>query len=167
MSEKLGSDFRDLNVCKVFSIKEQGMNEKILIIDHEPDIRKDLETILAKKGYQVRTASGSDEAIGFLKSESFALVITELRMPKLKGQKFIRQIKELDEDLEIIVLTGSSTIDNAIQALRHNGAFDFFTKPLGSLDQLLTSIDQALNRHRKNREKSALLERLKKASREL
>ena len=138
------------------------MNEKILIIDHEPDIRKDLETILTKKGYQARTASGSDEAIGFLKSESFALVITEMRMPKLNGPEFIRQLKELDDNLEIIVLTGSATIDNAVQSMRDNGAFDFFTKPLGSLDKLLTSIDQALNRHRMNREKSAILEKLKR-----
>ena len=138
------------------------MNEKILIIDHEPTIRNSLETILTKKGYQARTASGSDEAIGFLKSESFALVITEMRMPKLNGPEFIRQLKELDDDLEIIVLTGSATIDNAVQSMRSNGAFDFFTKPLGSLDKLLTSIDQALNRHRMNREKSALLEKLKR-----
>ncbi len=137
------------------------MNEKILIIDHEPDIRKYLETILAKKGYQVRTASRGDEAIGIFKSESFALVITEVRIPKLNGLKLIRQFKELDEDVEIIVLTGSATIDSAVQSMRCNGAFDFLTKPLENSKQLLVSVNEALVKYRSNREKRELLEKLK------
>ncbi len=143
------------------------MNEKILIIDHEPDIRKNLETILAKKGYQVRTASEGDEAIGIFKSESFALVIMEVRIPKLNGQKLIRQFKELDEDVEIIVLTGSASIDSAIQSMRCNGAFDFLTKPLENSKQLFDSIDQALKRHRVNIEKRELLEKLKQTNGEM
>jgi len=83
-------------------------------------------------------------------------------MPKLNGLELIRQLKELDENLEIIVLTGSATIDNAVQSMRGNGAFDFLTKPLESPDKLFASIDQALKRNRVNREKSTLLERLKR-----
>ena len=143
------------------------MSEKILIIDHEPDIRKNLENILAKKGYHVRTASEGDEAIGIFKSESFALVITEVRIPKLNGLKLIRQLKELDEDVEIIVLTGSATIDNAVRSMRCNGAFDFLTKPLENSKQLFDSIDQALKRHRVNKEKRALLEKLKQTNGEM
>jgi DNA-binding NtrC family response regulator len=140
------------------------MNEKILIIDHELDIRKNLETILVKKGYHVRTASGGNEAIDIFKSESFALVITEVRMPKLNGLKLIRQFKELDEDIEIIVLTGSATIDNAVRSMRGNGAFDFLTKPLENSKQLFDSLDQALKRHRVNKEKRALLDKLKQTN---
>lgn len=140
------------------------MNEKILIIDHEPDIRKELATILAKKGYQVRAVSEGDEAIGIFKTESFDLVITEVRIPKLNGLKLIRQFKALDEDIEIIVLTGSATIDNAVQSMKGNGAFDFLIKPMESSKQLFTSIDQALKRRRVNRKKRALLDKLKKTS---
>ncbi len=140
------------------------MNEKILIVDHESDIRKNLETILVKKGYQVRAASESNEAIDIFKSESFDLVITEVRIPKLNGLKLIRQLKKLDEDIEIIVLTGSASIDNAVQSMRCNGAFDFLTKPLENSKQLFDSIDQALKRHRVNKEKRALLEKLKQTN---
>ena len=140
------------------------MNEKILIIDREPDILKDLETILVKKGYLVKTTAKGNEAIDIFKSESFALVITEVRMPKLNGLKLIRQFKELDEDVEIIVLTGSATIEDAVQSMRCNGAFDFLTKPLESSKQLFTSIDQALKRHKVNKEKRALLEKLKQTN---
>ncbi len=143
------------------------MNEKILIIDHEPDIRKNLETILVKKGYQVRAASESNEVIDIFKSESFALVITEVRIPKLNGLKLIRQFKELDEDVEIIVLTGSATIDNAVRSMRGNGAFDFLTKPLKSSKQLLVSVNEALVKYRSNREKRELLEKLKQTNGEM
>ena len=143
------------------------MNEKILIIDHEPDIRKNLETILVNKGYQVRSASRGDEAIGIFKSESFALVITEVRMPNLNGLKLIRQFKELDEDIEIIVLTGSATVDDAVQSMRGNGAFDFLTKPLENSKQLLVSVNEALVKYRANREKRALLEKLKQTNGEM
>ncbi len=143
------------------------MNEKILVIDHEADIRKNLEAILVKKGYHVRTASKGNEAIDIFKSESFALVITEVRMPNLNGLKLIRQFKELDEDVEIIVLTGSASIDDAVQSMRCNGAFDFLTKPLENSKQLFDSIDQALKRHRVNIEKSALLEKLKQTNGEM
>ena len=140
------------------------MNERILIIDHEPDIRKCLETILVKKGYQVRSASGGNEAIGIFKSESFALLIMEVRIPNLNGLKLIRQFKELDEDVEIIVLTGSATIDNAVQSMRGNGAFDFLTKPLENSKQLLVSVNEALVKYRANRKKRALLEKLKQTN---
>ena len=140
------------------------MNEKILIIDREPDIVKNLNALLTKEGYQVRSAPMGEAVMDIVKSEPFDLVIMDINMPGKDGLKIMRNIKKLDEEIEIIVLTGSATIDNAVQSMRSNGAFDFFTKPLGSLDKLLASIDQALSRHRVNREKRALLERLKRNS---
>jgi len=124
------------------------MNEKILIIDREPDIRKTLEILLRKEGYQVRSASEGDEAVDTLKSEPFDLVIMDINMPVTSGLKVLRKMKKLDEDIKVIVLTGSASIDNAVQALRHNGAFDFLTKPLENLDQLIISVKQALEKCR-------------------
>jgi len=122
------------------------MNEKILIIDREPDILKTLETLLRKEGYQVRSTSGGEEAIDTLKSEPSDLVIMDINMPGTNGLQVMRKIKKLDEDIEVIVLTGSANINNAIQALRHNGAFDFLTKPLKTLDELITTVKQALEK---------------------
>ena len=124
------------------------MNEKILIVDREPDIRKTLETLLRKKGYQVRSASGGDEAIDTFKSEPFDLVIMDINMPVTNGLKVLRKMKKLDEDIKVIVLTGSASIDNAVQALRHNGAFDFLAKPLRNGEQLIISVEQALEKRR-------------------
>lgn len=125
------------------------MNEKILIIDREPDILKTLETLLRKEGYQVRSVSGGDEAVDTFKSEPFDLVIMDINMPVTRGLKVLRKMKKLDEDIKVIVLTGSVSIDNAVQALRHNGAFDFLTKPLKSLDELTTTVKQALEKRKR------------------
>jgi len=131
------------------------MNEKILIIDHEPDIRKDLETILAKKSYQVMTASGSEAAISVLKSESLDLVIMDIRMPEMDGLEFMREVKKLGDDVEIIVLTGSVSVENAVKALRDDGAFDFLAKPLKNVEQLINSVKEALQKQRLYKKRGA------------
>ena len=138
------------------------MNEKILIIDREPDIRKTLETLLRKEGYQVRSASGGDEAVDTFKSEPFDVVIMDINMPVTSGLKVLRKMKKLDKDIKVIVLTGSASIDNAVQALRHNGAFDFLIKPLKNGEQLIISVKQALEKLRMNREKNAFVRTLRK-----
>ena len=124
------------------------MNEKILIIDREPDIRKTLETFLRKKGYQVRSVSGGQEAMDTLKSESFDLIIMDINIPRAKGLEVLKKIKELEESIEVIVLTGLNSVNNAVQALRHNGAFDFLSKPLENEDQLISSVEKALQKQR-------------------
>lgn len=130
------------------------MNEKILVVDREPDIRKSLETLLKKEGYQVSSASGGDEAVDIFKSEPFDLVIMDINMPVTSGLKVLRKMKKLDEDIKLIVLTGSASIDNAVQAMRHNGAFDFLTKPLKNGEQMITSVKQALEKPGLNGEKN-------------
>lgn len=130
------------------------MNEKILIIDREADIRKDLETLLRKNGYLVRSASRADEAIEALKSTSFDLVIMDIRIPDMNGLQLMKQIKDIDDDLEVIVLTGATSPKDIINVLRGSrGAIDFLSKPLDNLDQLTVSIERALVEQKLKREK--------------
>ena len=136
------------------------MNEKILIIDREPDIRKTLEALLRKEGYQVRSTSGGKEAIDILKSEPLDLVIMDINLPGLNGNNVMRNIKNLNEDIKVIVLTGLASFDHAVQTLKHEGAFDFLSKPLKNKDQLIISIEQALEKRRLNREKKAFGRRI-------
>lgn len=130
------------------------MNEKILIIDREADIRKNLETLLRKNGYLVRSASRADEAIEALKSTSFDLVIMDIRIPDMNGLQLMKQIKDIDDDLEVIVLTGATSPKDIINVLRGSrGAIDFLSKPLDNLDQLTVSIERALVEQKLKREK--------------
>lgn len=130
------------------------VNEKILIIDREADIRKNLETLLRKNGYLVRSASRADEAVEALKSTSFDLVIMDIRIPDMNGLQLMKQIKDIDDDLEIIVLTGATSPKDIINVLRGSrGAIDFLSKPLDNLDQLMVSIERALVEQKLKREK--------------
>ncbi|MCP4367676.1 MAG: response regulator, partial [Deltaproteobacteria bacterium] len=112
------------------------MNEKILIIDDEPAVLKTTQKILASEGYKVKNASSGKEAVAILKVENFDLAITDIRMPGMDGLEVIRQAKKLDHFLEIIVLTGYGTTENAVKALKEEGAFDFLIKPLKGIDDL-------------------------------
>ncbi len=143
------------------------MNEKILIIDQEPYVLKTLETILIKKSYEVRSVLGSKEAIDLIKSEPFHLVVMDIRMSEMDGMDFIRQVKKLDDEIEIIVITGSVTIENVVTALRDSGAADFITKPLDSIDQLFIAIDKALQKRHTHREIKALVITLEQANEQM
>jgi len=136
------------------------MNEKILIIDREPDIRKGLETLLRKEGYQVRNVSMGEEAMDTFKSNSFDLVIMDINIPGTNGLQVMRNIKELEKAIEIIILTGLNSTNNAVQALRAEGAFDFLVKPLENYNQLLISVKQALEKRRLNIEKNVFIRKM-------
>ena len=143
--------------CK-YQTRSVPMKEKILIIDRKSDIRKTLETLLRKEEYQVRSASGGQKAIDILKSEPSELVIMDINMPGSNGLQAMRKIKKLDGEIEVIIFTGSASIDNAVQALRHDGAFDFLTKPLENLDQLIISVKQALEKRRLHKKRHTFQE---------
>ncbi|MBW1862132.1 MAG: response regulator [Deltaproteobacteria bacterium] len=121
------------------------MKEKILIIDREPDIRYAIERLLSKEGYQVRNVPESKEAIHIFKSEPFDLVIMDINMPEANGLQVMRDIKKLKKTIEVIVLTG---LNSVMQSLEHDGAFDFLGKPLENHDQLINSVEKALQKQK-------------------
>ena len=98
---------------------------------------------------------------------TYDLVVCDLIMPGMSGLEVIRKVKDIDEETEIIVLTGYATIDNAVQALRNHKAFDFLTKPLDNLDALYNTIEKALERRDLQKENQSLIRALKKANDEL
>jgi len=129
------------------------MNEKILIIDREPDNREIMECLLGAKGYRVRSGSDFEEALTIFSSEPFDLVITEGSPPGREERDFIRELKRLNNEVEVIVVSGHATFDTIIQSMRAHGAFDFIPKPLTSIDRLFNSVDEALEMQRIRREK--------------
>lgn len=136
-------------------------NPKILIIDDEPDILRTLGNILTTGGFQVRKALNGVEAIEIFKAESFDLVITDIRMPWMDGLEVMKQIKQLDEDMGVIILTGFASIENAVKALRNNGAYDYLTKPLENIDELIITVNNALERRRLQIANKSLVKELK------
>lgn len=137
------------------------MNEKILIIDDEPDVLTTIDKILTKEGYKVKSASSGKMAIEILKAEKFDLAITDMKMPSMDGLEVIRQAKKLDYLLEFIVLTGYGTIENAVKAFKEEGAFDYLTKPLKEINDLVVAAKKALERRALRLKNEALLKELK------
>ena len=128
------------------------MNEKILIVDDELDILEMLGSFLTHEGFQVKSAPGGHAAIEIFKSEPFDLVITDMRMPGMDGLAVMRRLKEMDEDIEVIILTAFAALDNVIEAFRHKGAFDYLTKPLDNINELFVTDTQALDSRRLKKE---------------
>jgi DNA-binding NtrC family response regulator len=143
------------------------MEEKILIIDNENDNRSILEALLNKEGYEVRSTPDGKKAMDLIKSEPFDLIIMDIRAPGINRLEVSSQIKELDDSIEVIVLTGYATIENAVKSLRDNGASDFLTKPLENTDQLIDTVKRALQKRELNQEKRSLFNRVKEITEEL
>ncbi len=143
------------------------MNENILIVDDEPDILKTLENALALEGYRITCANGGKAALEIFSQKPFDLVITDMRMPDMDGIQVIEQIKAVNPDVEIIVLTGYGTLDNAVAALRDKGAFDYLTKPLENIGAFFLTVKKALEKRQLILENQALVSRLKKKETEL
>jgi PAS domain S-box-containing protein len=143
------------------------MRAKVLIVDDEPDILRTLEIALQATDFDVSAASNGKEAIELFKSDPFDLVITDIRMPGTNGLDLLRQIKNLDEYTEVIILSGFATLENAIATLKKDGAFDYLTKPLDSIDKLIGSMNQALERRELRMSNAILVKQLTQAKKEL
>lgn len=141
------------------------MNNSILIIDDEPDILRTLEMTLSQEGYPVATAIGGEAGLALFRQEPFDLVITDMRMPGMDGVEVIRRVKALDPDVEIVMLTGYATLENAVMSLRNAGAFDYLTKPLENIDELFMAVEKGLEKRRLTLENRSLLLSLKESER--
>lgn len=137
------------------------MKEKILIIDDEKIIVEYLEILLEREEFSVRSALSGEAGLELFRSESFDLVITDIRMPGISGLEVVRQIKSLDEDMEVIILTGFATVDNVIRGMRADGAFDYQLKPIDNVDSFLDSIARALEKRKLRMESKILLSQLR------
>lgn len=119
----------------------------LLIVDDERGPAESLRMIF-KRSYNVFTANGGPQAIEILRSTPIDVVTLDLRMPAMSGVEVMEHIKALDPDVEVIVVTGYSSIDSAIRGLRH-GVFDYISKPF-DVPQISDLVQRAVARRRAN-----------------
>ncbi len=119
---------------------------KILIIDDERTILDNLTFILELEDYEVVTASSGGEGIERFKVTSgIDVVVTDMRMPGMTGMDVVRAIRDLNQDMGVVILTGHGDMDNAVTAMKE-GAFDYLNKPVNA-DKLLITLENAIRRH--------------------
>jgi len=117
--------------------------ESILVADDSGDVRGLLSQYLKGLGYSVQTAADGEKAIALIGTCQFALVITDLQMPRRDGIDVLRAAKRRDPDTEVVILTGNPTTESAIDALRE-GAYNYLLKPVENLDELRYAVEGAL-----------------------
>ncbi|HEY2931402.1 MAG TPA: sigma-54 dependent transcriptional regulator [Acidobacteriota bacterium] len=122
----------------------------VLIVDDESYVRESLATVLARKGYQVRTAAGVEEALRDGILEGLDAVITDLRMPGTGGLELIRKLAAAAPGLPVIVLTGHGTVPSAVECIKE-GAADYLLKPANP-EALLLILERALAQSTMRRE---------------
>lgn len=137
------------------------MQEKILIVDDEPDMLELLSMIITEKTpYEVITTNNPLEVIDLIRKNNVDLVIADLKMPDMDGIELLNSIKKIDEDLTVIIITAYGTIESAVETM-HKGAFDFITKPFRK-EQILYTIDRALKWQKMQKENILLKQELSK-----
>lgn len=116
-------------------------DEKILIVDDEPDMLENCARILGRNHYTCVTTSDPIEAPKLVSAEKPSVVLTDLKMLGKDGLELMRELKELDPSLIVIVFTAYASVSSAVEAMKE-GAFDFIPKPF-SADQLLVTMKRA------------------------
>lgn len=116
--------------------------EKILVIDDEPDIGWLFSKILSEEGYKVLTSLNGEEGISKIKKEKPDLIFLDLKLPGMDGIEILKEIRTIDKDLLVIVLTAYETVKTAVEAMKL-GAFDYLSKPV-NIDRIKTTIKNAI-----------------------
>lgn len=119
---------------------------RILVVDDEEGLRSFLAETLELDGHQVEEAGDGLEALKKLEKESFHVLVTDLKMPRLDGLGLLSRVRADQPDLEVIVLTAHGSVESAVEAMRQ-GAFDYLQKPISSPTALRLLVTRALERH--------------------
>jgi DNA-binding NtrC family response regulator len=129
----------------------------ILIVDDEVGPRESLRMIL-KPIYEVHSTENGQEAINFISQKKVDLVTLDLNMPGLPGMEVLKNIKKLQPDIEVMIVTGYGTLGNAQEAIRY-GAGDFISKPFNVAD-IITIVSKAFERRRYNMKIKGLIQQI-------
>ncbi len=114
---------------------------KVLLVDDEADFIELLSQRLKTRGLKVVAVTTGEEAVALSADRSIDLAVVDLAMPGIDGMETLRQIKEERPDMEVIMLTGQSSVKSGIEAMK-NGATDYLEKPV-DLQALMDAIRTA------------------------
>ena len=126
----------------------------VLVIDDEEIMREILETLLTREGYEVRLASSGAEGLDMARALAIDAAIVDIMMPGIDGIATLEELKRIDEDLAVMMITAYASVESAISAMK-SGAFDYITKPFKN-DEVLAVVRNALERRRLVHENRAL-----------
>jgi DNA-binding NtrC family response regulator len=119
--------------------------EHILVIDERRATGDSLGLILQNDGYNVSVVYNADEALTETQTGGFDLVIADIRVPTMDNLEILRQIKQQDADIVVIMTTDYPTLETVIKAIRYD-AYDYLIKPLEKADEVLAIVREGLRK---------------------
>jgi len=135
---------------------------RILVVDDDQGMREFLEIMLTQEGYSVSTASDAGKALSRCRKEAFDLIITDLKMPKMDGIEFLREVKNLSPEALVILITAYASGETAVTAM-HEGAYDDIEKDF-AIDDLKKIIRDALAKKGVKRDDALFLKEVEEAA---
>ncbi|HAR36642.1 MAG TPA: Fis family transcriptional regulator [Acidobacteria bacterium] len=135
-------------------------NALIHLIDDEPIIHDVLGQILEAEGYSVEISASGEEALKKFEEQKFDLILLDLLMPGMDGLEVLKQIKRIDPEAMVIIITAYASVESALAAIKM-GAYDYIQKPFKN-DELLMTIRRALEHRQLQEENIRLRSELKK-----
>ncbi|GER92748.1 Fis family transcriptional regulator [hot springs metagenome] len=127
---------------------------KILVAEDEEITLKHLVNTLKKEGYDVLGTKNGREALDAMSKEQFDVLITDIKMPEMNGIELLGRAKEIDPEIEVMIITGFGSIGSAVEAMK-KGAYDYITKPF-DLDELIIKVRNIHERKVLRKENKAL-----------
>jgi two-component system response regulator PilR (NtrC family) len=121
-------------------------NGTILVVDDEEIMREILETLLTREGYDVKLAVSGEEGLEIARAVPLDAAVVDIMMPGINGIETLDELRRIDEDLAVIIITAYASVESAIAAMK-SGAFDYITKPFKN-DEVMVVIRNALERRR-------------------
>ena len=111
------------------------MNESILVVDDDVEVRETLSSVLLNDGYLVETVKNGREAIRASETQYFDVALIDMELPDMKGIEILRRLKEKQPGMVMIIITGFPSLENAVKAV-NEGAHGFVLKPFNMRDLL-------------------------------
>ncbi len=116
----------------------------VLIVDDEERFRNTMCKLLTVRGLAADTAGSGPEALEILKSGSHDVLILDVRMPDMSGVEVLSEVRKINPEIEVIIMTGYASVDTAKEIMKL-GAYDYMLKPYAT-DELLEKIEAAFDR---------------------
>jgi PleD family two-component response regulator len=132
-------------------IKKERLLTNILVVDDEEIMRDFLLEVLSKEGYKVSAYEDAKGALEKVAEGEADIVITDLKLNTIGGIELLKKIKEIDPNIDVIVITGYASVETAVESMK-SGAVDYLTKPL-NVDQIRIVVNKTLE-HRILRRKA-------------
>jgi two-component system response regulator AtoC len=132
------------------------MEQRILIVDDEENIRHTLSLILNKEGYQVETAADGLAALELIQTNDYEVILCDVRMPRLTGMGLLDRLQDEGLTANVVVMSAYGNVDSAIDAMKA-GAYDYISKPFKK-DEVLLTLRKVHERQRLKRENRVLRE---------